>query len=41
MRDFVRKLQERGDLLVVEREVDPAHELAAVTHLAQRNGQSP
>lgn len=31
MRDVVRKLEERGHLLVVDREIDPAHELAAVT----------
>lgn len=37
--EFVRKLQERGDVLVVDREVDPAHELAAVTQLAQKKGK--
>ncbi|MCW2307710.1 UbiD family decarboxylase [Rhodobium gokarnense] len=36
MREFVAKLQDRGDLLVVDREIDPAHELAAVTHHAQK-----
>ncbi len=41
MRDFINKLEERGDLLVVDREIDPAHELAAVTQLAQKNGRSP
>lgn len=41
MREFVRKLQERGDLLIVDREIDPAHELAAVTHLAQKKWAKP
>lgn len=41
MREFVRTLQERGDLLVVDREIDPAHELAAVTHLAQKRWGKP
>ncbi len=41
MREFVRKLQERGEVLTVEREVDPAHELAAVTHLAQKKWAKP
>ena len=41
MREFVRRLQDRGDLLVVDREVDPAHELAAVTQLAQKNWAKP
>lgn len=41
MREFVRKLQERGDLMVVNREIDPAHELAAVTDLAQKRWGKP
>ncbi|WP_353954669.1 hypothetical protein [Brucella pituitosa] len=41
MRDFINKLEERGDLLVVDREIDPAHELAAVTQLAQKKWAKP
>lgn len=41
MREFVRKLEARGDLLVVDREIDPAHELAAVTQLAQKKWARP
>ena len=41
MRDFIKKLEMRGDLLVVDREIDPAHELAAVTHLAQKKWAKP
>ncbi len=41
MRDFVRKLEARGHLLVVDREIDPAHELAAVTRLAQKKWTKP
>jgi len=41
MRDYVARLKERGDLLVVEREVDPFHELAAITHLAQKRWGKP
>lgn len=41
MRDFISKLKARGDLLVVDREIDPAHELAAVTALAQKKWQKP
>ena len=36
MRDFMEKLRARGDLLEVHREVDPKHELAAVTDAAHR-----
>ncbi len=41
MRNFVRQLEARGDLLVVDREIDPAHELAAVTQLAQKKWAKP
>jgi UbiD family decarboxylase len=41
MREFVRNLEARGDLLVVDREIDPAHELAAVTQLAQKKWAKP
>ncbi|QRZ15110.1 UbiD family decarboxylase [Paracoccus methylovorus] len=41
MREFVHKLKARGDLLVVDREIDPAHELAAVTQLAQKKWAKP
>ncbi|WP_041866832.1 hypothetical protein [Sodalis glossinidius] len=35
MREFIRRLEQRGCLLVVEKEIDPFHELATVTQLAQ------
>lgn len=38
MRDYLETLSRSGDLLVVERPVDPRHELAAVTRVAQRSG---
>ncbi|GLU27550.1 MULTISPECIES: UbiD family decarboxylase [Brucella/Ochrobactrum group] len=41
MRDFISLLKERGELLVVDREIDPAHELAAVTQLAQKKWEKP
>ncbi len=41
MRDYIARLQARGDLLVVEKEVDPFHELAAVTHAAQKRWNKP
>lgn len=41
MRDFVQKLQKRGDLLIVDKEIDPAHELAAVTHHVQKRWGKP
>ena len=36
MRDYMERLRARGDLLVVDREIDPFHELAAVTHVAMK-----
>lgn len=36
MREFMERLRARGDLLVVDREIDPFHELAAVTAVAQK-----
>jgi UbiD family decarboxylase len=36
MRRFMRRLEDAGQLLVIERRVDPKHELAAVTHRVQR-----
>ena len=39
MRDFMATLDARGDLLHVYREVDPKHELAAVTHAATKLGK--
>ena len=36
MRNYMAALKARGDLLEVHREVDPKHELAAVTHAAQQ-----
>ncbi|AHF76656.1 UbiD family decarboxylase [Sodalis praecaptivus] len=41
MREFIRRLEERGDLLVVEKEIDPFHELAAVTQQAQKKWGKP
>ncbi len=41
MRDYVNRLRERGDLLVVEREVDPRHELAAVARRLQDASRKP
>ena len=35
MREFVRKLDEKGQLRTIQREVDPLHELAAVTKASQ------
>jgi UbiD family decarboxylase len=36
MLEFVRDLERRGELAVVEREVDPQHELAAVVQASQK-----
>lgn len=36
MQHYLNKLRDRGDLLVVDREVDPTHELAAVAKRLQR-----
>jgi UbiD family decarboxylase len=41
MRDFMAALDARGDLLHVYREVDPKHELAAVTHAATTKYRKP
>lgn len=41
MRDYVNRLRARGELLVVEREVDPCHELAAVARRLQDASQKP
>jgi UbiD family decarboxylase len=41
MREYISRLRERGDLLVVDKEVDPFHELAAVTHAAQKRWGKP
>lgn len=41
MRDYIAWLRERGDLLVVDKEIDPFHELAAVTHAAQKRWGKP
>ncbi|MEJ8566236.1 UbiD family decarboxylase [Elongatibacter sediminis] len=38
MKEFLSQLRHSGELLVVEREVDPRHELAAVTKKAQMQG---
>jgi len=41
MRDYIAQIKARGDLMVVEREVDPFHELAAITHLAMKRWGKP
>lgn len=41
MRDYISRLRQRGDLLVVDKEIDPFHELAAVTHAAQKRWGKP
>lgn len=41
MRNYVEQLRQRGDLLVVDKEVDPFHELAAVTHAAHKRWGKP
>lgn len=41
MREFVERLRARGDLMVVDKEVDPFHELAAVTHVAMKKWGKP
>ena len=41
MRDYVERLMARGEMRVVEREVDPRHELAAVTKLSQAESELP
>jgi UbiD family decarboxylase len=41
MRQFMEKLRARGELLEVDREVDPKHELAAVTDAAHRRWGKP
>ena len=41
MRDYIEKLSNRGELHVVEREVDPRFELAAVVGTSQRESDYP
>ncbi|MGQ0663141.1 MAG: UbiD family decarboxylase [Pseudomonadota bacterium] len=41
MRQYMERLRERGDLLIVDREVDAKHELAAVTDRVQRTVNNP
>jgi UbiD family decarboxylase len=41
MRKYMQKLRARGELLEVRREVDPKHELAAVTDAAHRRWGKP
>ena len=41
MRDYVARLEARGELRVVDREVDPRFELAAVTQRSQRESERP
>lgn len=41
MRNYIEQLRQRGDLLVVDKEVDPFHELSAVTHAAHKRWGKP
>lgn len=41
MRDYVSKLMQEGHMLIVERQVDPKFELAAVTGTALKQGDRP
>jgi UbiD family decarboxylase len=41
MRHYMQTLRERGEILDVHREVDPKHELAAVTQAAMRRWNKP
>ena len=41
MRDFVERLLRRGEMRVIEREVDPRHELAAVVKRSQAESDLP
>src|SRR5690349_23370375 len=41
MRAYMERLKAKGELLEVEREVDPKHELAAVTSAAHRRWGKP
>ena len=41
MRDYIQKLSERGELHVVERQVDPRFELAAVVGRSQQESDFP
>jgi UbiD family decarboxylase len=41
MREFMTRLQERGELITVARAVDPKHELAAVTEKVQKTVNKP
>ena len=36
MRNYMQRLRDRGELLVVDKEIDPFHQLAAVTAAAQK-----
>ncbi|HZS83778.1 MAG TPA: UbiD family decarboxylase [Stellaceae bacterium] len=41
MRHFMNRLRARGELIAIEREVDPKHELAAVTERIQKTVNKP
>ena len=41
MRHYMQTLRERGEIIDVDREVDPKHELAAVTQAAMRRWNKP
>jgi UbiD family decarboxylase len=41
MRGYMERLRQRGELIVVEREVDAKHELAAVTDAIQKKLDKP
>ena len=41
MRHYMQTLRERGEIIDVDRAVDPKHELAAVTQAAMRRWNKP
>ena len=41
MHDYIEKLIQRGEMLVVDKQVDPKFELAAVTAQSQRESEAP
>ena len=41
MRDYIEKLIARGEMNIVEREVDPKFELAAVVSRSQQQNDNP
>ena len=41
MRNYIQKLMDRGEMRIVDREVDPRFELAAVVSRSQQEGNRP